>query len=530
MGDPIPTDELRRRADAAAELLQDDYMDQDVATARTLIRQLRDRREFEKLMVLVEALSRIDPEDPGTRRLYAQALIDTGKASIAIDVLRALVSRLPPDHPEAYEAQGLIGRAYKQIYIDSRVKGSEPARQALLKAIEAYRKPYEADPPLLWHGVNLLALLDHCRRRGIVAPVSYEPRTLAVRLLEQLDQLPAANRDEWQLAMIAEASLGTRDWAVIEPSLKQYVQAPGVEEFHLNSTLRQFTEIWNLGESARGKAILEILRARLLPLKNASIELAPHEVAEVAADKSQFEAILGKEGARSLAWWRTGLDRARSVAAIRQKLADRVGTGFLVRAGDLGREPADERLVLTNFHVVNSGGLRGGLTADQAEIVFEAVDSQRKYLVKAILWESPEEECDAALLQLVDPPSAADPEAPAPMPLAKGLALRGVATRVYVIGHPGGRELSFSLQDNELIDHEGPKDGKPAIPGVVRVHYRAPTEGGSSGSPVFNASEWQVVALHHKGGMLGMPKLNGVAGTYAANEGIWLQSIIERMK
>jgi len=64
----------------------------------------------------------------------------------------------------------------------------------------------------------------------------------------------------------------------------------------------------------------------------------------------------------------------------------------------------------------------------------------------------------------------------------------------------------------------------------VRVHYRAPTEGGSSGSPVFNASAWEVIALHHKGGMLGMPKLNGATGTYAANEGISLASIIDRMK
>jgi V8-like Glu-specific endopeptidase len=94
-----------------------------------------------------------------------------------------------------------------------------------------------------------------------------------------------------------------------------------------------------------------------------------------------------------------------------------------------------------------------------------------------------------------------------------------------VIGYPGGRDLAFSFQDNELLDHEGPPAGRPQIPGVCRVHYRAPTEGGSSGSPVFNANLWQVVALHHKGGKIGMPKLNGAGGTCAANEGIYIQSI-----
>jgi hypothetical protein len=42
---------------------------------------------------------------------------------------------------------------------------------------------------------------------------------------------------------------------------------------------------------------------------------------------------------------------------------------------------------------------------------------------------------------------------------------------------------------------------------------------------VFNANLWQVVALHHKGGKIGMPRLNGAAGTCAANEGIYIQSI-----
>jgi V8-like Glu-specific endopeptidase len=102
--------------------------------------------------------------------------------------------------------------------------------------------------------------------------------------------------------------------------------------------------------------------------------------------------------------------------------------------------------------------------------------------------------------------------------------------RVYIIGHPGGRDLAFSFQDNELLDHEGPPAGRPQIPDVWRLHYRAPTEGGSSGSPVFNGRLWEVIALHHKGGKMGMPKLNGKDGTYAANEGLSIRSIAAASK
>ncbi len=101
--------------------------------------------------------------------------------------------------------------------------------------------------------------------------------------------------------------------------------------------------------------------------------------------------------------------------------------------------------------------------------------------------------------------------------------------RAFVVGHPQRRILSFSLYDNLLLDH----DKRPAeadrkgCGDCRRVHYRAPTEHGSSGSPVFSG-DWNVIAVHHRG-LEEMPRICPEKGFYPANEGIWIQAIIERI-
>jgi hypothetical protein len=196
-----------------------------------------------------------------------------------------------------------------------------------------------------------------------------------------------------------------------------------------------------------------------------------------------------------------------------------MGTGFLAKAGDLGLEPSDELVVLTNFHVVNQEGALGALTPETTEIVFESIDPNQAWTVDKILRQSPHNRHDASVLRLEGAVAGV-----APLPIAAALPPVDTNTKVYIIGHAGGDELAFSSQDNELLDHEGPPGGALQIAGVSRVHYRAPTAGGSGGSPVFNAN-WEVIALHHKRSNDGLPRLNGKAGSYAAGEGISILSI-----
>lgn len=517
-------DLLRDRAQQSLQGLRG-TSDDELARARDFLIELRNARLYPQLAELAEAIGRRLPRDARTRRLYGQALIELGYATAAIDLLKPLAARLPAGDPEQAEATGLLGRAYKQMFFDAGDKTTDAARSALKQAIAVYRKPFEEKPANTWHGVNLLALLTRARRLGLRIAPELKPDAVARAVITQLDAVPAEQRDAWHLPTLAEAALGLGDWGEVEAALKRYVADPQVQAFQIASTLRQFTQVWDIeAVDARGRALADILRARLLEVSGGELTLAPPALRRArdgaAPPAGQLEAVLGVDGVNTWKWWKTGLERASAVCSVRTRVGDRMGTGWLVRAASFNREPADELLVVTNFHVVNAQGAQGAIPPESAEVVFEAIDADKAYAVKEIVWSSPPDRLDCALLRLAEPVAGVEP-----LPLARALPLMEPGARVYVIGHPGGRELAFSLQDNALLDHEGPPAGKPAIAGVCRVHYRAPTEGGSSGSPVFNARLWEVIALHHSGGKLGMPKLNGQAGTYAANEGIWVQSI-----
>jgi len=554
----ITEDEARARATTLLEQLAGAPRPSQVKAARAPVLTLRNLRASDPMGRLAEALCRLDPSDSTTRRLYAQCLIEQGAVVVAIDVLRQMIATLPSGDAEAIEACGLLGRAHKQIFFDAVRPSAAVGRQALAAAVDAYLAPYEADPVRnTWHGVNVLALVSRARREGWteIAP-RIDPATLAAELMTAMLALPPERRDEWTLPTMAEVALGlslaTGNLAVVEGLMKDYLQSEGLQAFQVASTLRQFIEVWDLEKLTlrtpgtalktaaavqRARGLVDILRARLLQLPGGDLTLPAARVAAdspttgpVVESTGQLEAVLGVDGPETYRWWRAGVDAARSVAAVRKRLGQRIGTGFLVRAGDLGLKNApDELLFMTNHHVVNPQGSAPGIRPDDAEVVFEAVDPNTAYSVEKLLWTSPVEAHDVSLLRLKALPAGV-PHLPVstelpPLPPAE----EKKRPRVYVIGYPGGRELSFSFQDNELLDHEGPPTGIPRIEGVCRVHYRAPTEGGSSGSPVFEATGWRVIALHHKGGRFGMPRLNNGSGTYAANEGLAMGALLNAL-
>jgi len=511
--------------------------------ARHILQALRRKCFFDLIERIAEALRQTGHDEPQIRRQYAQSLIDQGKVTLAIDVLEALMDRTAEDPKENGEARGLLGRAYKQLYIDAvnadpKAAGLRLPQLNLRRAVEAYYPVYRSNPrEHLRHGINTVALVWRAGQDGVELENAPATGALAQEILAQIEAAAGGSRDKlthWDLATAAEACISLDRYGDALLWIGEYVQRKEADAFELSSTLRQLTEVWRLEiGTAPGSLLLPLLQSHLLQRKGGRVGLAFGALAETiectkaaettaegaaGATGKELQRILGHEGVVTLRWYRLGLDRCRAVAQIQTKTGEGFGTGFLLRGRDLAPE-LDAVLLLTNAHVVSDDPdvrtRHGSLAPGEAEIVFEALDSQaqRTFHAARLLWTSPPEELDATLLAL-------DPPVPALeiYPIAADLPVVDGRQKVYVIGHPGGRSLSLSLSDNLLLDYDEER----------LIHYRAPTEEGSSGSPVFN-QQWDLIGLHHAGS-LQMPRLRGQPGTYAANEGIRIDTILRTVR
>ncbi|GMG81359.1 hypothetical protein LNKW23_05720 [Paralimibaculum aggregatum] len=81
----------------------------------------------------------------------------------------------------------------------------------------------------------------------------------------------------------------------------------------------------------------------------------------------------------------------------------------------------------------------------------------------------------------------------------------GRAQAVKIIQHPDGRPKEIVLEDTEMVQQD-----------ALFMHYMADTEGGSSGSPVFELAGERVIGLHH-------------VGTRSYNEGVRMARIAEEV-
>jgi hypothetical protein len=529
--------DLRVAARASAvELASGKLSETSLDEAGLLMVKLRNARDYPAAQKLGEAIAFAAPDDHRSRRIYAQALIEVGQHAAALDVLAGLRGRLPEDHPESIEARGLTGRAWKDIFMAA-AERTPLKRQALQSAFDAYRGQAAEPDPNPWLALNTLALSAAAKRSGIELANDVDREKLARQVHDALVAVPEEERDPWYWGSLAEAKLALDDMDGVVTALGEVAQRDGTQ-FELASIERQFSTLWTFDEHPQGAQLLTAIRARLLEQPGGLNEISPAEVRQfqrtaasekfgAEAGSQHYEAILGHLGAETVRWWQTGLQRAAAVCSVCAG-GERQGTGWLAPAKLLGFDEVDGQVVVTNYHVVNSKGASGGFTPGDVDVIFEGIPDRPSSKVLEVLWESEPERHDVCVMRLADPIEGAEPlDGAVNLPL---ISEDADPARVYIIGYPGGRDLSFSFQDNELIDHEGPTAGKPQIEGVCRIHYRAPTEGGSSGSPVFNSRLWQVIGVHHKGGRQGMPRLNGKPGTYAANEAISIASIRDAIK
>jgi Trypsin-like peptidase domain len=488
--------------------------------AADILSLLRRKRHFTLLQQVADAFIQAGVDRPVVRRQYAQALLDQGNLTAGVTVLERLVAETTDQPRENFEARGLLGRAYKQMYLAT--GPGAPARRQLFmeRAVAAYYDVY-VESQNLWHGINAAALLTRAARDRIAPRNVADPESTAMNLAaEILERIEAKGdgADAWDRGTAVEAcvALGRTEEAV--GWLDSYLQATGTDAFELASTHRQLTEVWRLDPDADpGARLLPLLRATLLRRQGGEeLLVGPADVATQTLRRidrqAGFERNFSGERFNSLIWFRSALERCRGVARIEDPLQSGVGTGFLVAGASLHPSFPD-RVLVTNAHVVCADDPEA-LDPEQAHVTFRAIERadgpSGTYRIAKVLWCSLRHQLDVTIAVLDGYPEEA---IPCPVAAHRPRMDSDPAPQTYIIGHPSGAEqVMFSIRDNLLLDAD-----------ETRVHYRTPTLEGSSGSPVFNAM-WQLIALHHLG-LTHMPKLHGEAGTYAANEGIWIDRI-----
>ena len=498
----------------------------DIGKAQAALDLLRSRRFFAEMLTVADALRGLGQDSPKIRRLYAQGLIEEGKLSAALDLLQALVRDTAQDRKDAgenAEARGLIGRVYKQRFVGWTAAGNSIAREALKKAVEAYHEVYDSDPTsYTWHGINVVALLARAARDGLPLTGYRDHLTIAREIRRTIEATSEEKRAGWDLGTAMEACLALSEWSAALDWAKVYVEHGSIGAFGIASTRRQLLEIWqlestgdpggelvallNAAQIERGPSPEEAGKGQQLPAGH--LDLKVGAVGAFAAAGAKLERRFGADGFVGSGWFTLGLKRARGVGRVETLTGASFGSGFLVRGSDLKENWGKDLLLITNAHVV-SDTYSSALRDCQAQVRFHGLEgAAAEPRTVELLWTSPPMPTGLDVSVLRVNPVVTGVE-PCPLRFDSPEAL--ASKRLYIIGHPGGGDLSFSINDNLLIGWKDP-----------RLHYRTPTEPGSSGSPVFD-TDWNVVAVHHSGNA-GVQRLDG-PGTYDANEGIWVEAV-----
>lgn len=509
---------------------------------------LRRKRQFAPLLRLAGALDAKGLADHKMRRFHAQGLIDSirpgdpsARYAEAVALLEQIVAATSEDDEEHREALGLIGRAWKQKYIDTAAIPPTAADAAVLKlAIATYARVVAKGEIARdhWHFINFVALTARAERDRVYPGHDAESRTLASVLVDVLGPIIDQPHEDrlWRLASLGEAYIALDRFAEAQAIYARYMDLAGGDAFELMSSTRQLVEVWRLKhDKGIGGEIVRSLEqrtgerlARLPSISGPDL----HRLERMSNDAPNATPDAGSQiepgpGAHLPAQWvKRGSRQADSVGTVVEARTGALqGTGFLVRGNALHPSFGPGLLFLTNSHVV--GTLPGaGLAPDASQITFQGLDGgPRTFSVRAVVWESDFRYLDAVLLRL-DP----QPEGLAPCELADlatfpdDFANLGAQQRsCLIVGHAGDMQMNVTLQPCEIYDL-GFAD--PQRSRHIYIHHGAPTREGSSGSPVFDMN-WQVIGLHRAGTEAHrmLPALGGRPGERVAKIAVSLRSI-----
>lgn len=520
---------------AAVELIVEEIESTSlpVASARSAVEVLIKNRHYDHARTIAECWEQRHDFDPLLSKYHAQALINLTSLDEAEKVLNLGLPKLRAREKDAGaikqipEFEGLLGRVFKQRYVATR----DPSW--LVKSREQYLNTYRQGRSRFWHGINAVALLVLEEREGLDISALPPLDVLVTEVLRTAtDQYIADPNNAFAAATVSEAYLAMGDCEEAEFWLYRFLLHPAVKPFDIESYDRQIREIWN-GNPLVGCGScadrLSVIITRHIAKTEHRFFISSAEVRETKrnieglseGELQNLEKNFSGDSTLSLQSVKMLLNACESVGCVMTASGQRVGTGFLLCGSTFSRAAGLTQVFVTNAHVISSD-VPNAIAPEEAFVTFEVESTARgdliRYKVGEVLFTSPpgalgvsnggKHDLDVTIVRLHELPTEA-----IVLQKARSLPLVDSKTRVYVVGHPRGSGLQISLQDSRLLDVDD--DNR-------LVHYRTPTDPGSSGSPVFNTN-WEVIAVHH-GGSVATPRLNG-RGTYEANEGISLHAI-----
>jgi Trypsin-like peptidase domain len=503
---------------------------------RAAARVLNACREFDHTRRIAEAWTALHGFDATVAKHHAQALINSSALDAAQSLLTDGLARLSGPgvgaqaSSERLEYEGLLARIDKQRFV------ATADLDWLVKATDRYLAQFAREPGKpFWHGINAVALLARGEREGISRPGAVKAADLADAILRDVSGRHAADpSDPWLASTASEACLALNRCDEAELWLYRFLNHPKVTSFNVDSYDRQVREIWqgsiaNEGASCANRLASALVRHIARTQGKISVFTSPASAPGLAralqSDRDGLERNFSGESSFSVEIVRRMLASCASIGCVTNRVGERLGTGFLVPGSGVKGAFGDSPVFVTNAHVVSDVVPRAIPRAD-ARVTFEIESSTggmpKFYEIEEVLFTSPPgefgvccggyENLDATVVRL-----EGIGDASVGLETARQLPVIEPTTKAYVVGHPRGGGMQISLHDSTLMDIDDDER---------LVHYRTPTDPGSSGSPVFNA-QWEVIALHH-GGSKDTPRLHG-QGHYEANEGITVNAIRRKL-
>jgi endonuclease G len=226
--------------------------------ARNDLKTLRRKRQFQLMGRYADMVLASGTDDLQVRRQLAQSLIERGRFDDALPVLEGIVKVAPPDDGERAEALGLIGRLFKQQYVNDPDSASAP--EWLRRSFDAYYPVYRDGPDNFWHGVNSASVSLRGVRDGMTWASREQAQAIAGKIVKRLEELEAENGLQvWDLASRVEALVALNRFDEAGAALEQYLNHPDMDAFEVSSTFRQFDQVLQLADVPQGRSIYDRL-------------------------------------------------------------------------------------------------------------------------------------------------------------------------------------------------------------------------------------------------------------------------------